>query len=61
MSDSGGHLTTQDVADQYRVSTMTVRRWVKAGHLAAIRLPGGQLRFKAEDVNAIAEQTGVAS
>lgn len=43
-------LTTAEVADEYRVSTMTVRRWVAAGDLEAIRLPGGTLRYRRSDV-----------
>lgn len=45
-------LTTAEVAEEYRVSTMTVRRWVKAGRLAASQLPSGTLRFRRSDVEA---------
>lgn len=45
-------LTTAEVAKEYRVSTMTVRRWAKAGRLAAHRLPGGSLRYRRSDVEA---------
>jgi excisionase family DNA binding protein len=48
-------LTITEVADQYRVSRMTVGRWVKAGRLPAIRLAGLRaLRVRREDVEAIA-------
>lgn len=48
-------LTTSEVAAQYRVSRMTVGRWVKAGRLPAIRLAGLRaIRFRREDVEAIA-------
>jgi excisionase family DNA binding protein len=32
---------------------MTVRRWVAAGDLEALRLPGRQLRFRRSDVEAL--------
>lgn len=54
MSNATDLLTTAEVAERYRVSTMTVRRWVAAGELEAIRLPGGQLRYRAADVDALA-------
>ena len=47
-------LTTSEVADRYRVTTTTVRRWVAAGDLEAIRLPGKRLRFRLADVEALA-------
>jgi excisionase family DNA binding protein len=43
-------LTIPDVADICRVSTKTVRRWIKAGDLVAIRL-GNQLRIAPEDLD----------
>ena len=55
MSSPDDLLTATEVADQYRVSRMTVSRWVKAGRLPAIRLAGGnRMRFRREDVEAIA-------
>jgi excisionase family DNA binding protein len=38
-------LTCAQVADELGVSTRTVLRWIDAGHLAAVRLPGGRLRI----------------
>ena len=64
MGKTGALRTTQEVAEEYGVHPSTVRRWVKAGHLAATRLPGGQLRFRPEDVDAIgtaAQPTEAAS
>lgn len=58
MSNGTDLLTTAEVAEQYRVSTMTVRRWVAAGELEAIRLPGRQLRFRRSDVEALGRSTG---
>lgn len=53
MRNADDLLTTKEVAEQYRVTRMTVSRWVKAGHLAAIRLPGGGLRYRRSDVEAL--------
>jgi len=37
-------LTLGKVAEYYLVSRATVRRWIKAGRLTAIRLPSGHYR-----------------
>lgn len=57
MGNATDLLTTSEVAEQYRVSTMTVRRWVAAGELEGIRLPGRQLRFRRSDVEALGQPT----
>jgi excisionase family DNA binding protein len=36
-------MTIQEVADMYRVSTKTVRRWISSGDLPAERLPGNRM------------------
>lgn len=38
------YLTVAEVAARLRVSTRTVHRWIRAGTIAAIPLPGGQER-----------------
>lgn len=43
-------LTKQEVADHFRVSSETVRSWVKSGKLAGFKTPGGQVRFTREEV-----------
>jgi excisionase family DNA binding protein len=44
-------MTTNEVAERFATSTRTVRRYVAAGELPAIRLRGG-LRFEPQDVAA---------
>lgn len=51
-------LTTGEVAEALAVDHETVRRWVKAGKLQAIRLPSGVMRFRREDVERILAPTG---
>ena len=44
-------LTTQEVADRFRVSIYSIARWARAGVLPAMRTPGGgEWRFREEDV-----------
>lgn len=39
------------------VSEDTVRRWAKAGRIPAVKLPLGRMRFRVEDIDAIAMPT----
>lgn len=41
-------LTVAEVAEIYRVDPETVRRWLKAGRLNYVRLPGGGYRIPAD-------------
>lgn len=43
-------LTLSDVAVRFNVSTQTVRDWSNRGLLPHFRTPGGQRRFRADDV-----------
>ena len=43
-------ITVRDVADRLGVAPSTVLRWVRRGELQAIRLPGGRLRFRPEEL-----------
>ena len=43
-------LTIPNIAQRSKVSTKTVRRWIKSGDLIAYKL-GGQLRISEEDWN----------
>lgn len=43
-------LTTTEVAERLRVSVATVNKYARKGALVAITLPGGQRRYRPEDV-----------
>jgi excisionase family DNA binding protein len=43
-------LTVEEVAEDCKVSTQTVRNWIKTGALPAIKL-GREFRIKREDLN----------
>ena len=47
-----GLLTTREVADLLGVHTETVLRWTRRGQLPAIRLPGGAVRFREDELDA---------
>jgi excisionase family DNA binding protein len=44
-------LTAREVGDMLGVSTKTVLRWTRRGDLPAIRLPGGAIRFREDDLD----------
>ena len=46
-------LSTGQVADRLGMTVRTVYRWEKAGRLHAVRLPTGQRRFSASEVDAL--------
>lgn len=47
-------LTTGEVAETFRVTPVTVTRWVAAGLIRASRTPGGRLlRYWESDVRAV--------
>lgn len=48
---TGRLLTGREVADLYRVSPETVRRWHRAGKLPSVRTPGGAIRFREDDLD----------
>jgi len=43
--DDSKHWTPEEIAGIFRVHVVTVRRWIAAGQLGAIRLPGGGYRI----------------
>ncbi len=49
------YLTVAEVAEQLRVTTPTVWRWLRTGQLPGSRLPGGW-RIRASDVEAFVRQ-----
>ena len=55
---TGPLLTTREVAELLGVSSESVLRWVRRGDLPAIRLPGGAIRFRPDDIEAwLADRT----
>lgn len=52
-------LTAEEVRRYLRISEMTLWRWRQAGKLVALRTPGGQLRFREEDVQRVLEAEAV--
>lgn len=46
-------LTTREVAERARVSTVTVTRWAKQGRLQGVRISERVLRFRRGDVDAL--------
>jgi len=40
-----GYLTVAQVADELGFSPRTILRWIDAGYLEAVRLPGGRIRI----------------
>ena len=48
-------LTAQQVAERLSVHVESVRRWTRQGDLAAVRLPSGRYRYRADEVAALLE------
>jgi excisionase family DNA binding protein len=48
---SGPLLTARRVAEQLGVSPETVLRWTRRGDLPAVRLPGGAIRYREDDLD----------
>ena len=47
---SGPLLTARAVADLFGVSAETVLRWTRRGELPAIKLPGGAIRYREDEI-----------
>ena len=45
--------TVEELACLCRVHVSTVRRWIKSGHVGAMRLPGGDYRIPESEVRRI--------
>lgn len=52
-AEAAARLTAAGVS----VSEDTVRRWGRSGRLACIKLPLGRMRFRPEDIDALATPT----
>jgi excisionase family DNA binding protein len=52
------YLTSAEVAAAFRVDMKTVARWTKAGKLTATRTPGGHLRFRQAEIEALLNGDG---
>jgi excisionase family DNA binding protein len=50
-------LTPGQVADLFGVTVVTVAEWADTGKLPCFRTPGGQRRFRREDVEALLHPT----
>ena len=44
-------LAAREVADLLGVSAETILRWTRSGVIPAIRLPGGAIRFREDDLH----------
>jgi excisionase family DNA binding protein len=51
-------LTSAEVASLFGVDRRTVVLWAKRGRLPALRTPGGQHRFRADEIRRLVETTG---
>jgi excisionase family DNA binding protein len=47
----GKLMTINEVADQLAVAPKTIRRWVKKGSLAGVKMPGGDWRIRPEHLD----------
>jgi len=57
----GRLLTARQVGDRLGVSAETVLRWTRRGDLPGFRLPGGALRFSADELDAWLAARAIAS
>ena len=54
-------LSLSEAAEKLAVSTQTVRRYIAAGHLEAVRLGRRTIRVKAESIESFANGTPVGN
>ena len=52
-------LTVQEVCQHLQVDRDTLWRWRRAGRIAALKTPGGQLRFRESDVQKVLEREAI--
>ena|SRR3990172_5768657 len=53
-------MTVEEVAQLFRLNELTIRRYIKAGKLKAIKV-GGRIRVRREDVNDLLQPPGSES
>ena len=53
MTQVSPYLTAEQVAERFDITAETARAWARTGKVEAIRLPGGQYRFRREVIEAI--------
>jgi excisionase family DNA binding protein len=46
------HYTVKTCAERFGVGKQTVYKWIRDGDIGCLRLPGGDIRIRAEDVEA---------
>ena len=49
-------LTAPEVGALFRVDSKTVNRWANSGRIPYIRTPGGQLRFREDEIRALLKE-----
>jgi excisionase family DNA binding protein len=54
-------LTARDLADRLGVSVETVLRWTRRGDVPAIRLPGGAIRYREDEIECWLEERATTS
>ena len=54
-------LTPAEVAQLFRVHPKTVSRWASAGKLSAVRTLVGHRRYRASEVYALLDETGIGA
>lgn len=54
------YLTTKEAMEIFKVSRLTLYRWIDAGKLQASKMPGGQWRIPREAVDALLEGRDMA-
>ena len=52
-------LTSDEVCQHFRISPTTLWRWRKDGKIAALKTPGGGLRFRERDVLKVLKEEAV--
>lgn len=53
MNHSRELMRTTEAAEWLAVSTSTFRRWVREGRIRTVKLPGGGVRIRKRDIDAL--------